>query len=369
MQGKWVMALGVAGAVLVLLALGLNLLRMNGVVAPPGVEAPDTESGVAPAVPVAPPDASAPATGGGDTDIPAFDLVRIDREGDSVIAGRAAPGAEVVILDNDVELGRVTADARGEWVFLPKDPLPPGNRELSLLARNPDGSAHASDSVVVLAVPEDDTDVQVAEGAGGTGDEGAAGDKRQDLLAVLVERDGADLESRVLQRPQDDADARSTALITVDTIDYDEAGHVLVAGTGVEGGHARLYLDDVFITGAPVGLHRVWRARPEQQIPPGRYNLRVDMVRDNEVVARIELPFQRVDPRTFAALPEGQQLAGAAGTGAATFVVVQPGNSLWRIARRTLGHGVKFTVIYRNNRNQIRDPDLIYPGQVFVVPQ
>ena len=50
-------------------------------------------------------------------------------------------------------------------------------------------------------------------------------------------------------------------------------------------------------------------------------------------------------------------------------VVVQPGNSLWRIARRTLGEGMAFSVIYDANKNQIRDPDLIYPGQVFVLPE
>ena len=49
--------------------------------------------------------------------------------------------------------------------------------------------------------------------------------------------------------------------------------------------------------------------------------------------------------------------------------VVQPGNSLWRIARRSYGEGLRYTVIYEANKDHIRDPDLIYPGQVFVIPQ
>jgi nucleoid-associated protein YgaU len=48
---------------------------------------------------------------------------------------------------------------------------------------------------------------------------------------------------------------------------------------------------------------------------------------------------------------------------------VQPGNSLWRIARRTYGAGMRFTLLYEANKDQIRDPDLIYPGQLFVVPK
>ncbi|MEP1031097.1 MAG: LysM peptidoglycan-binding domain-containing protein, partial [Alphaproteobacteria bacterium] len=50
-------------------------------------------------------------------------------------------------------------------------------------------------------------------------------------------------------------------------------------------------------------------------------------------------------------------------------VIVQPGNSLWRIARRVYGEGVQYTIIYRANKQQIGDPDLIYPGQVFQVPK
>src|SRR3546814_4590092 len=67
------------------------------------------------------------------------------------------------------------------------------------------------------------------------------------------------------------------------------------------------------------------------------------------VVARAETPFSRADPATLSARP-GQ-------------VVVQPGNSLWRIARRIYGEGLRYTVIYQANQRQIRNPDLIYPGQ------
>ena len=48
--------------------------------------------------------------------------------------------------------------------------------------------------------------------------------------------------------------------------------------------------------------------------------------------------------------------------------MVQPGNSLWRIARRIYGGGMRYVVIYEANRDQIRDADLIYPGQIFVTP-
>lgn len=48
--------------------------------------------------------------------------------------------------------------------------------------------------------------------------------------------------------------------------------------------------------------------------------------------------------------------------------IVSRGDSLWRISRRIYGSGVRYTVIYEANEDQIRNRHLIYPGQVFVLP-
>jgi nucleoid-associated protein YgaU len=55
-----------------------------------------------------------------------------------------------------------------------------------------------------------------------------------------------------------------------------------------------------------------------------------------------------------------------AGSGAAK---VRRGDNLWQISRKLLGDGVRYTQIYEANSQQIRNPNLIYPGQVFVLPQ
>jgi nucleoid-associated protein YgaU len=48
--------------------------------------------------------------------------------------------------------------------------------------------------------------------------------------------------------------------------------------------------------------------------------------------------------------------------------IIRRGDNLWTIARRVYGEGIKFTTIYEANTGQIRDPDRIYPGQVFELP-
>ena len=97
---------------------------------------------------------------------------------------------------------------------------------------------------------------------------------------------------------------------------------------------------------------------PRDPIAPGLHRLRIDQLgADGGVVARVESPFSRVaQADTSLSLREGS-------------VVVQPGNSLWRIARRVYGEGMRYSVIYEANLGQIRDPDLIYPGQIFTLPE
>jgi len=143
--------------------------------------------------------------------------------------------------------------------------------------------------------------------------------------------------------------------VAIDALDYGEKGDVVVAGHGEAGSAVRLYVDNKPVATATVGPDGRWQMRIDE-LAPGSYTLRVDSLgADGRVVARAETRFQR-DTMT-APLP-GQQI-----------VVVQPGNSLWRIARRVYGEGLRFTTIYEANRGQIGDPDLIYPGQVFSVPK
>jgi nucleoid-associated protein YgaU len=138
-------------------------------------------------------------------------------------------------------------------------------------------------------------------------------------------------------------------------VDYDQHGEVRFAGTAPPGASVRLYVNNAPVGEARTGVDGRWTVSPETPVATGVHQLRIDQLGNSgQVASRIEAPFQRVDvPPDL--LREGQ-------------IVVQPGQSLWRIARATYGRGVRFTVIYEANRGQIRDPGLIYPGQVFALP-
>ena len=77
----------------------------------------------------------------------------MERSGETVLAGRAEPGAEVTVTSNGEKIGMATADQRGEWVIIPEKPLSEGDQELSLRQRSQDGRERDSNEVVVVSVP------------------------------------------------------------------------------------------------------------------------------------------------------------------------------------------------------------------------
>jgi len=88
-----------------------------------------------------------------DESVPAFDIARIEQTGDAVIAGRAAPGAIVELLRNGEPHDRAVADQSGQFVMVPSR-LPPGDYELTLRSRQPDGKQATSKQSVVVALAE-----------------------------------------------------------------------------------------------------------------------------------------------------------------------------------------------------------------------
>jgi nucleoid-associated protein YgaU len=311
-------------AVAVLVVAGLSYWRWSGEsrIAPPRL----TAAGPSPATQQVPPGATATA--------PSFDVVRIGPQGEVVIAGRAAPGAEVTVLDASKPIGQVTADKNGQWVLMPKDKLPPGEHQLSLVARAPDGAVSKSDSVVATLVPERAPGVVAAQAS--------------ESVAVLVPREGVG-PAKALQLPREASERRKLAL---DVIQYDAAGKVQLLGRGEPGGRIDIYLDDKLAGGGTVDGSGGWSVTLRQGVPEGRYRLRLEALDgQGRKLAQLAVGFNRVAP------PEGT-----------VAVDIQPGNNLWRIAQHSYGEGLRYTEIYQANRTQIRDPNLIYPGQVFAVP-
>ncbi len=149
--------------------------------------------------------------------------------------------------------------------------------------------------------------------------------------------------------------------VALDAISYDAEGEVLLSGRGDTSGYVRVYLDNKPLTDSRIEGDGRWRITLPQ-VDTGTYTLRVDQIDETgDVTARVESPFLRESPEVLE--------AAAAGEGPVRSVTVQPGATLWAIAQDRYGEGVEYVKVFKANKDRIRNPDLIYPGQIFDLPE
>jgi nucleoid-associated protein YgaU len=221
---------------------------------------------------------SSPGTG--DEFMPVFDIARIEPSGDALIAGRAAPGASVELLRDGELHDRVVADQSGQFVMVPPR-LAPGDHELTLRSRQPNGEQTTSKQSVVVVTLQSNLEVR--------------------SVVPVMRPDKANV---VLSK--------------------------LVAPTSI---------------GSPVVEEMVEVAKQQ------------DIAGSGEPHAAAVTAVSEGGSPSVVAVPK------------ITSTVVSRGDSLWRISRASYGTGRRYAVIFGANREQIRNPNRIYPGQIFVLPE
>ena len=311
----------------------------------PGTLAVDTEPASVSADPASP-------------DAPKFDLVRVDAEGAAVIAGTAAPGAQVKVVSDGRELGSATANSSGQFVALVNADVTEPAQTIALLASVDGGPlVKSADSVVVLGR-------KTAPASGAATTELPAGtDEEAIKTAALTETEDEPIAPAVITATDEGIRILQPSAIlpdqvSLDSISYDEEGEVVITGRGRPGNRVWLYVDETRSANTVVSSGGTWQATLAA-VDKGRYVLRADEIgKDGAVLSRAESPFQREFPTAdkLALLNSDKE------------VIVQPGNNLWNIAKLKYGDGFKYWVIFDANEDQIRDPDLIYPGQIFALP-
>ena len=412
--------------------------------------------------------------------MPSFDLVRVEPNGEAVVAGRASPRATVLLVVDGREHARAVADGTGAFAIV-ADPIPPGSHGVVIEAIAADGSRGVSAQTVTVALAENRRDPPLvtvaapgrptvivsrpdAPGPVASAPPSlnpapalpAAEPPRPVAAAPPSSTPAARAEAPVGVAPPAAGPAAAPPepaarpVIRIESVEVEAPGRLYVSGRGAPGATVRLYLNDALVaTGVAAADGRISFAI-ERGLRAGRYRVRLDEAGPGggRVASRAEVPFDM--PSTAVASTEPTAPAGSAppnappwpapdpaaaapvraaqapATGgslpppaaaappasaspprhvaavppasipdappvaqprtpapasavparrAATVTVatvstatVTRGESLWAISQRLYGDGHRYTVIYGANSGQIRDPNLIYPGQVFVMP-
>jgi len=319
---------------------------------------------------------------------PSFDTVRVEPTGEVVVAGRGEPDSTVTLMINGKPSETADLKETGQFVVIPPA-LKPGAHSLSLSMKLADGKIVASVQDVTVDVPDTSKgNVVVALSEPGKATEilvpippdlTAAGD----LAVNKLPSSGATVQVQVQAQAQAQAETGARAGVAITVVEAEDTGTLYASGTAAKDASVRLYLNETYLDTAQVGAEGKWSLKVTKGITPGTYNVRVDDVEaaTGKVLSRAEVKFDfapkvaEVPAATetqSAATPEPAATvkdASAVVVDAIETATVVRGDSLWRISKKTYGSGFRYLAIHQANKEQIRNPDLIYPGQVFVLPK
>ena len=333
---------------------------------------------------------------------PAFDVVRVEPTGETVVAGHAAPRAKVELRDDERALASVTADDNGQFVILP-EPLAAGSHRLRLAANDDKGVARLSDVVPVdVAPPKTSPPPQVASAKPPEAKPPAAPPAGNATALAAPPPAAAPLSAQSPAPPvavaalQPTNEAKSAApgaplsanSLSVSSVKASDQGRLEAEGTAEPGARLRLSLNGAFLAEVVASLNGLWSLTIEHGMTPGLYTLEAQQVgAAGGARAQVSFAYSQssaalvgaAEPTKPEEKPQSVALALAPPPGAnvgsshatvtevLTTTVVR-GDNLWDLARRYYGDGLRYADIFSANSAQIRNPNLIYVGQVFVVP-
>ncbi|MXN64314.1 LysM peptidoglycan-binding domain-containing protein [Stappia sp. GBMRC 2046] len=260
----------------------------------------------------------------------------------------------------------------------PEDTAPDATGE-QVAASSPDtvqgGEADAAgkeaeDEQVALATTQSEEGAEVPPTTSKGGEASSSEEQGETAVASI----GVQASAEASGAQEETSEPGST--VTVEAVET-EKDKVFVAGQSEPGSDVRVYVDNELVGEAKADKTGRWLLEGSKKIEPGKVDVRADKVEssEGEVTARAEVTFERT-PDQFVLRPisvsaQGSGSAGGAAQGSSgpiPSVIIRRGDNLWTISRRLYGEGLRYTTIYQANQQQIRNPDLIYPGQVFVLP-
>lgn len=263
---------------------------------------------------------------------PSFDVLRVEPDGSTVIAGRAAPNSKLEIMSGQTKLGEAKTTESGDFAAVFDQPLAPGDYQITLRATAPDGKTSASDEVATVSIPKaaggellamvskpgEASRIITAPGLAGeaakAGPDAAAATNGEPAPAngAALPQAGTTGEQAALDPTQNAAAASAPAAqpnaagaqISVTAVEL-EGDRIFVAGTARAGSTVRIYADDRFVGEAKADAAGRFIVEGQLTMSIGQHMIRADMLGPDgvKVQMRASVPFER---------PEGDQIAAVA---------------------------------------------------------
>ena len=303
-------------------------------------------------------DAASPPAG---TVLPLIiNIARIGPDGSAVIAGTAPPETEIRVLDGTAPLVTTQSNGKGEWVAVPDDLLGAGNHLIVAEMTGPDGQVIRTERGVLVELADSGAEKPLVALVPMSDDAAVEILSAPDQLASadIAERPADSQESaeRVQAQKEVTAILVMPPEIYIGTLSWSAKNILQIKGKS-NGGAA--------VTGSFAGQSFADVSLDEQ----GNWSTKISVPATPSGMALIQANLLDVDNSLILSTQVDVDLAQLnVGLDGSEMVIIRKGDMLWRIAYRTYGSGIRYLDILKRNALQINNPDLIYPAQVFALP-
>ena len=277
---------------------------------------------------------------------PEIDIIKVSPDGSFVIAGKGQPNSNINILNKGDLIDSSIVDSNGNWVVISKENLKTGDNLISIDQINNNGLVLRHKQLFITKIDEHK--------------------KNQPLVISVPNKNGENIsiiqqpsEQQKIYKVENDLGIQkkiksNQKIFNVKSIFFNENGFVSIKGKVNFGKKIELYINKKIMETIKIENSK-WQYNSDKIIDYGLHDLLVVLKSDkDEILDKITLPFMRVE-MPYNDVPEN-------------FILIKPGDMLWTIAYRLYGDPFKYIQIFEENKDQITNPDLIFPGQLFSIP-
>ena len=244
------------------------------------------------------------------------------------MAGKSEPNETIELLDGEEIIAEVSSDENGEWIWVSELPIKRGIKKFKLQYKNNLYSSSLSDQTVIVLVDNEENSVP--------------------KVARVLNSDVESIDMLNLEKINDS--------ITLDVLSYSPPGLVIISGRTIPNTEIEIFKSAEFLGNTKSNENGIWKfIIKKNDYSNEEISIKAKINDETLILTYNENEIQKRFKKTNFEFYDDR-------------IIVQKGNSLWRIARKTLGGGVFYTEIYKNNLRKIKNPNLIYPGQVFNIP-
>ena len=277
---------------------------------------------------------------------PEIDIIKVSPDGSFVIAGKGQPNSNINILNKGDLIDSSIVDSDGNWVVISKENLKTGDNLISIDQINNNGLVLRHKQLFITKIDKLKKD--------------------QPLVISVPNKNGENIniiqqpsEKQKIYKVENDLGIQkkiksNKKIFNVKTIFFNENGFVSIKGKVNFGKKIELHIDKKIMETIKIENSN-WQYNSDKIIDYGLHDLLVVLKSDkDEILDKITLPFMRIE-MPYNDVPEN-------------FILIKPGDMLWTIAYRLYGDPFKYIQIFEENKDQITNPDLIFPGQLFSIP-